>query len=125
MTTMKPIDMLERANARIRHLERENARLSNKVGQLRNIYPGRTALEVLEQLTADWSLFTQTAVYEDGSPATDEDGQRMVFHIDQWMGRLLERLWLGREILRGPGARERALSEHLTAIERASEEGIK
>ncbi len=124
MTTMKPLDMLERANHRINHLEKVNARLENQLGQLRNIYPGRSALEVLEALVADWELFTRTAVFEDGTDAVDEDGKRMIFNIEQWASRLIDRLWRGREILRGPGARERAIATHREAIEQLSTEGI-
>ncbi len=124
MTTMKPTDMLAKANARIGRLERENARLVSKLGQLRNMYPGREKLEILEMMCQDWATMNRNAVDDDEQPAFTEDELAFLDRSENWVLDVIGLLFDCRTALRGPGARERAIEEHRVAIETMDKEGI-
>ena len=108
----------------VRYLERENTKLTNKLNRMRNIFPGRNPITVIEWIIQDWTSMNQDATDEDGVPWVGKEEAAFLHRVDGWGQELIDRLWECREILRGPGKREKMMAEHKKAIDLLTSEGL-
>lgn len=117
-------DLMVGLLAELKRQERRNVRLTNKLNRLRNIFPGRNPISLVSWIIQDWAYLNRMAVDEEGVPWVGKREARFLHRTEDWAVRLSDRMWECREILRGPGQRERVIADHREVIEKLDREGV-